>query len=351
MSIKFSFGNEEEFLILAKQQPVVMPLHQLQAEPDCPTGQWSHEAHQGMLEHASPICHDLRALYQHILQSRAFLSRVTQSMQLDLYCGGTHPSLEWTAMQMTPSYQVVVDEYQDSVKALTLFGMHTHIGISDQHLLVQVFNAMRPYLAPLLALSANSPFYRGRDTGLSSYRAMQFMLMPRTGTPPLISSVQAELARIRDLIQRGSIHKTTSVWTDARLHPVYNTIEVRVCDMQTSPEEAAALAVLTAAIAMWLAQQIATGQHPETGDDWLLREDRWQAARRGLDATLQHQHAAETVIAFWQRMLDNLAPLLHQQKVSQVADTIKAMLLSGGGATIQRQGIKNNPLPQLALAY
>ena len=185
MSIQFSFGNEEEFLLLANNQPFVMPLPQLLATPGCPAGQWSHEAHQGMLEHATPICYSLQSLYQHILQSRRFLADLASSMQVQLYCGGTHPQLDWPALQMTATYQAVVDEYQDTVKALTLFGMHTHIGINDNALLVQVFNALRPYLAPLLALSANSPFYRGRDTGLSSYRAMQFLLMPRTGTPPI----------------------------------------------------------------------------------------------------------------------------------------------------------------------
>lgn len=349
MSVQFTFGNEEEFLLLANKQPFVMPLNQLRAEPDCPAGQWSHEAHQGMLEHATPVCFSLQSLHQHILQSRAFLARVSQSMQLELYCGGTHPSLDWPALQMTPDYQAVVDEYQDTVKALTLFGMHTHIGISDNSLLVQVFNGLRPYLAPLLALSANSPFYRGRDTGLCSYRAMQFLLMPRTGTPPLIRSVQAEQARIDELLQRGCIHKAASIWTDARLHPLYNTIEVRICDMQTAPEDAAALAVLTAAIAIWLAQQLANGQQPDHGDDWLLREDRWQAARRGLAATLQHKDAAEAVTVFWYRMLDKLMPLLQQHQVAQVADTIKAMLQRGGGAAIQRQHMKTSQQPQLAL--
>lgn len=349
MSIQFSFGNEEEFLLLANNQPFVMPLPQLLATPGCPSGQWSHEAHQGMLEHATPICYSLHSLYQHILQSRRFLADLASSMQLQLYCGGTHPQLDWPTLQMTAAYQAVVDEYQDTVKALTLFGMHTHIGINDNALLVQVFNALRPYLAPLLALSANSPFYRGRDTGLSSYRAMQFLLMPRTGTPPLISSVETEQARIADLMQRGSIHKAASIWTDARLHPLYNTIEVRVCDMQTAPQEAAALAVLTGAIAIWLAQQIQSGKQPDTGDDWLLREDRWQAARRGIGATLQQRQGAQKVSDFWFAMLETLSPLLQQQQVAHIADTVKAMLQRGGGATVQRQCWQNRQATALAL--
>ncbi|WP_213995921.1 YbdK family carboxylate-amine ligase [Arsukibacterium sp.] len=349
MSIKLSFGNEEEFLLLKNTQPFVMPLQPLRAEPDCPPGIWSYEAHQGVLEHATPVYHSLHGLYQHILHSRAFLARVANSMQLDLFCGGTHPSLDWPTLKMTADYQAVVDEYQDTVRALTLFGMHTHIGISDHSLLVQVFNALRPFLAPLLALSANSPFYRGRDTGLCSYRAMQFLLMPRTGTPPMIQSVQGEQARISELLRRGCIHKATSIWTDARLHPTYNTIEVRICDMQTSPQHAAALAVITGAIAIWLAQQIDSGLQPDYGDDWLLREDRWQAARRGLSATIQQKSTTEAVTAFWYRMLDNLMPILQQQRVAEVAETIKSMLHYGGGATIQRQERAAGPSPQLAV--
>lgn len=349
MSTQFSFGNEEEFLLLANSQPFVMPLQDLIATPNCPAGQWSHEAHKGMLEYATPICHSLQSLYQHILHSRQFLAQLTGQMQLELFCGGTHPQLNWPMLETTAAYQAMFDEYQDTLKSLTLFGMHTHIGIPDNILLVQVFNALRPYLAPLLALSANSPFYCGRDTGLSSYRAMQFLLMPRTGTPPLINSVAAEQARIADLLQRGSIHKATSIWTDARLHPIYNTIEVRVCDMQTAPEEAAALAVLTAAIAIWLAQQIEQGKQPETGDDWLLREDRWQAARRGVAATLQQRQGTKTVTDFWQEMLNTLAPLLRQQQVEHIADTIRFMLQRGGGAAVQRQYWYSKPSAVLAL--
>jgi carboxylate-amine ligase len=107
--------------------------------------------------------------------------------------------------------------------------------------------------------------------------------------------------------------------------------------------------VLTGAIAIWLAQQIQSGKQPDTGDDWLLREDRWQAARRGLGATLQQRQGAQRVSDFWLAMLETLSPLLQQQQVAHIASTIKGMLQRGGGANVQRLYWQNRQPAALAL--
>ena len=350
MNLPFTFGTEEEFLILgANQQPLALDLTDLQAQPDCPAGLWSVEAHVGMVEHGTPVCANLADLFACQLQARAFLQRYARRFDGDLYAAGTHPTLDWTHLTMQPVYQPTLDELQDILRALLLFGMHTHVHTGDEWLTARVFNALRPYLAYFIALSANSPFFRGRDTGLCSYRNVQLLSLPRSGTPPPVHSVAQEQHWIRTLLQHGLLEKPNSVWTDARLHPVYGTIEVRIMDMQSTAEEGAAIACAVGAVSLWLAEQILQQQPIATYDDWALRENRWQAVRYGLQGRFLGPDGSGTVQQLWQDLLHQITPVLLAQGAVQVPAILQRLIDQGNGASQQRATGSPNQQVQSAL--
>ena len=306
-STPLTFGVEEEFLTLNNHgQPTQLDLQRLQQETDCPAGQWSIEAHICMLEHGTPIFHCPADLSTHLIESRRFLTAYCQRQQLQLFAGGTHPHLDWRTQALQPHYRHTATELQQLLEQLLTLGMHCHIGNCPSAQLPALFNAWRPFLAPLLAICANSRSFAGRDTGLASYRSVLLAQLPRAGTPAAINSVADEMAQIHYLLEHGLMEKPNSVWTDARLHPRYQTIEIRVMDLQTNPRQSAAIAVLISCLSIFLYQRICQQQTNVELADWQLRENRWQAVRHGKAAKFIWQGEVLSCQAFWQHWLTQL---------------------------------------------
>jgi carboxylate-amine ligase len=306
-----TFGVEEEFLVLEKStgQPVQVEPQVLQQHPDCPAGQWSIEAHIGMLEHGTPIFADIAALSQHLLDCRQFLQQYCQRQQLQLFCGGTHPQLDWRSQPLQPRYQRTANELRQLLNQLFTFGMHCHIGNCPPAQLPALFNALRPFLAPLLALCANSGWFAGQDTGLASYRSALLAQLPRAGTPAAVQSFADEMAQIRYLVENGMMEKPNSIWTDARLHPRYQTIEIRVMDLQSDARQSAAVAALIGCLATYLYRQVGESAAIAELADWQLRENRWQAVRHGKAARFLWRAEVISCQQFWLQWLQLLQPV------------------------------------------
>lgn len=310
-----SFGFEEEYLLLdASGQVAELPFEAL-IGTDGPSGMWSPEAHIGMLEHSSPVFHNAREQALHLRRCRDFLTLRLDRLQLQLFVGGAHPTLDWREMAIRDCYRASVDELQELLRQLFTFGMHCHIGSCPEPWLSRLFNALRPFLAPLIALCANSRMYAGRDTGLASYRCAALGQLPRGGTPPEVVSFESELEAISGLLSAGLIHKPTCIWTDARLHPVYRTIEIRVMDMQPAPMLASSVATLCALLATELLRGLLDGEQPLSLADWQLRENRWQAVRHGMAARFFWQGEMLDARRLWQQWLLKLAPLFSEQRL------------------------------------
>jgi carboxylate-amine ligase len=308
-----TFGVEEEFLVLdaSTGQPKQIEPSVLQQHPDCPAGQWSIEAHIGMLEHGTPIFTDVNALSQHLIDCRQFLQRYCQQHQLQLFCGGSHPQLDWRQQPLQPYYQRTAHELRQLLNQLFTFGMHCHIGNCPPLQLPALFNALRPFLAPLLALCANSGWFAGQDTGLASYRSALLAQLPRAGTPAAVHSHADEMAQIRYLVESGMMEKPNSIWTDARLHPRYQTIEIRVMDMQTDARQSGAVAALIGCLATYLYRQINEANAICQLADWQLRENRWQAVRHGKAARFLWLGEVISCQQFWLQWLPLLQPVFN----------------------------------------
>jgi carboxylate-amine ligase len=201
---------------------------------------------------------------------------------------GTHPFSRWEHQEITdkPRYAELIEALQWTAARQLIFGLHVHVGLESPQQAISVANALRTWLPELLAASANSPFWHGRDSGLASTRSKIFDTMPRSGLPPAFSSFEEFELLVDRGVRTGSFADYTYIWWDLRPHPRLGTIEIRICDAQTRLENVAALVALIQSLVATLAAEYermgALVIQPVT----LIAENKWRAARYGLDASL-----------------------------------------------------------------
>src|SRR5919109_911616 len=177
-----------------------------------------------------------------------------------------------------------VDQMQYVARRELIFGMHVHVAIDDPEKAIRVVNGFLPHLALLLALSASSPFWRGEPTGLSSSRQMIFAAFPRSGPPPRFRDYDDYAEVVGQLEKTGCIADYTHIWWDIRLHPRLGTIEVRICDAVTRVEDAVAITAYCQALVKLLSERHDAGDEIPSYHRILTSENKWLAARYGLEA-------------------------------------------------------------------
>jgi carboxylate-amine ligase len=207
---------------------------------------------------------------------------------LKIASAGTHPFSHWMDQLITDNerYATIVKDMQQIARINLIFGLHVHIGIPDREEAIDVMNQARYFLPHLYALSVNSPFWLGQDTGLNAYRQMIFERFPRTGIPDAFQSLSEYEDYLKLLVSTNCIDNAKKIWWDIRLHPVFNTIEFRICDAQSRVDDTIALAALMQAIVVKLQklrrQNVTFRMYPRR----LIDENRWRASRYGLDGKL-----------------------------------------------------------------
>jgi carboxylate-amine ligase len=207
---------------------------------------------------------------------------------LRLSAGGTHPFALWRDQEIYPDdrYKVIVEDLKMVARANLIFGLHVHIGVEDRETAIQLMNGARYFLPHLLALSANSPFWLGMETGLRSYRCKVFDKFPRTNIPDLYSSWGEFENYVNLLIRTNCIDDAKKIWWDIRPHPYFPTLEFRVCDMPMRLEESIALAAMCQAIVAKLYHLHERNQSFRHYSRALIMENKWRAARYGLDGKM-----------------------------------------------------------------
>lgn len=305
-SRNFTFGVEEEFIVVNPSTglPAMYDFTPFNAFSNKNSVHFSPEMHETVLEVKSPVCTSLTQLCQSIAQGRSLASELLQKQGLALMASGTHPCTHWRDIPMVakPIYKMVVDEYQDVARSNFIFGMHLHIGFDDPSLLVPVMNAAREYIPLILALSGNSPFWQGAASGLHSYRSRVFEKLPRTGVPDRYQDLEEYNQYIEWLLKTDCIKKPTSIWSDIRIHPNYQTLEIRIADMQTKTHQAQAIAIFIAGLCITLANKQQQGlAQPQPLSKTIIEENKWRAARWGLDCDFIVSNAGEKMPARHQR--------------------------------------------------
>lgn len=290
MAHRFTIGVEEEFQII---DPATCELrsHVMQlvsaASPEI-IEQVKHEMHQSIVETGTRICENVGELRIEMHRTRGELVAAAERTGLQVAAAGTHPFSSWIDQVISPGerYQNIVEELQQLARSLLIFGMHVHVAMPDKQTTIDMMNMVRYFLPHLLALSTSSPFWMGRNTGLKSYRTTVFRRFPRTGVPEYFESWSAYENFIDLLVKLHCIDDGKKVWWDVRPHPAFGTLEFRMFDVITKVEEAVAIAALTQAIVVKLHRLYKHNMSYRIYGRALIEENKWRAARYGIDGKL-----------------------------------------------------------------
>jgi glutamate---cysteine ligase / carboxylate-amine ligase len=246
------------------------------------------EMHQAVVEVGTGVCRTMREAADDLKNLRRTMIALTEENGLLLVSGATHPFADWRAQEVNPDerYLQIVEDMQIVARANLIFGLHVHIGIEDRETLIQIMNQMRYFLPHLLALSTNSPFWIGMNTGLKSYRCKVFDRFPRTNIPDAFESWSDFERFVALLVRTNTIDNAKKIWWDVRPHPLFNTVEIRICDIPMRVDETLAIAALIQATAVKLFRLLARNLSWRPYSRALLMENKWRAVRYGLDGML-----------------------------------------------------------------
>ena len=246
------------------------------------------EMHQSVIEVGTGICANIAEVRKDVTELRREIIALAKRQGMNVASAGTHPFSKWEDQTIYPDprYASIVEELQLVARSNLIFGLHVHVGISDRAIAFQVLNEARYFLPHLLALSSNSPFWLGRNTGLKSYRTKVFERFPRTGIPPVFPTPAEFDEFVRILVATNSIDNGKKIWWDLRPHPFFETIEFRVCDVPMRLDETVAIAALVQAICVKLFELRQKNLGFRSYSNALILENKWRAARWGIDGKL-----------------------------------------------------------------
>lgn len=246
------------------------------------------EMHQAVIEVGTKVCRDIKEAREDILLLRREMITLASQNGLLLASASTHPFADWKLQEIYPDerYRRVLEEMQMIARANLVFGLHVHVGIEDRNTAIHIMNSMRYFLPHILALSSNSPFWMGIPTGFKSYRSKVFERFPRTGIPDVFANWADYETFVNLLVKTGCIDNGKKIWWDIRPHPHFDTLEVRVCDIPMRPDETLAIAALIQATVAMLYKLHASNKSYRIYGRALIMENKFRAARYGLDGML-----------------------------------------------------------------
>jgi glutamate---cysteine ligase / carboxylate-amine ligase len=246
------------------------------------------EMHQSVIEVGTGVCRTVKEARADAVNLRRQMVRLAGENGLLVAAGATHPFADWRVQDIYPDerYLQVVEDMQLVARANLIFGLHVHVGIEDRETSIHLMNQLRYFLPHLLALSTNSPFWLGMNTGLKSYRCKVFDKFPRTNIPDTFTSWADFENFVNLLIRTNCIDNAKKIWWDVRPHPFFSTLEVRICDIPMRVDETLAIAALIQATLVKLYKLHARNQGYRLYGRALIMENKWRAARYGLDGLL-----------------------------------------------------------------
>ena len=340
----YTLGVEEEYMLLDPEsldlvQHIEMVLDAIQG--DELAGRLNAELMQSVLEIATPVCRTAGDVMEELTTLRGYVRDVARGQGLRVGSAGTHPFSLFERQRITAKdrYHALIDQLQYVARRELIFGMHIHVAVDDPDKAIQIVNGLLPHLAPLLALSASSPFWRGEPTGLASSRQIVFSAFPRSGPPPRFRDYEDYASVVGQLERTGCIADYTHIWWDIRPHPKWGTIEVRICDAVTRLEDAVAIAAYCQALVKQLSERYDAGEEIPSYHRILTTENKWLAARYGLDAPVMDlatgSRIRSPIAKLVRRTLRDLEPHARELGSEREHEGIAALL--GRGNSAERQ--------------
>jgi len=304
-----------------------------------PAGEIKPELMESVLEISTDSCRDTAEAGAQLRALRRQVAEGAVAKSLAIGSAGTHPFAMWEDQRIVarPRYRDLISALRFVARQELIFGMHVHVGIDDPDKAIHVANGMRLHMPILLGLSANSPFWRADATGLASTRTPVFRAFPRVGIPPTYKDWDDYSRRIEFMVEARVIEDYTYLWHDVRPHPNFGTVEIRVMDSQTRVEHTLGLAALVQGLVRELAEQFESGERVSSYPFEMLDENKWLAARHGLDGELVDLPHSERVStrSLARRLLDRMRD--HCRDLGSLAEleAVDDLLERGNGAARQ----------------
>jgi glutamate---cysteine ligase / carboxylate-amine ligase len=340
----YTLGVEEEYMLLDSETfDLVQHIdtflaavagHELEA-------QMKAELMQSVLEIATPVCESAADVDRELRKLREYVTSIAGEKSLRVGSAGTHPFSLFESQRITARdrYRALVDQMQYVARRELIFGLHIHVAVDDAEKAIQVVNGLLVELPLLLALSASSPFWRGEPTGLASTRQLVFAAFPRSGPPPRFRDYADYAEVVGQLEKTGCIADYTHIWWDIRPHPRLGTVEVRICDAVSRVEHAVALAAYCQALVKLYCERFDRGEEIRSYHRILTSENKWLAARYGLEAPLMDLATGARnripVAQLIRRRLHELKPHASELGSEDALDGIREILAKGNGADRQ----------------
>jgi glutamate---cysteine ligase / carboxylate-amine ligase len=259
-----------------------------EGHPDGEHPKVKHELFECTAEIITGICTTVAEARDDLAATVKELCTRTEPRGLALMCSGSHPFSDWHQQVISPNerYHTLVAEMQWVAQRLQIFGVHFHVGVRSAEKSIAIANALNAYIPHFLALSASSPYWAGRDTGMASSRSSVFEGLPTAGLPYQLSGWAEFEEFMGTLVAAQAITSIREVWWDIRPHPDFGTIELRICDGIPTLREVSALAALAQSLVEWLDTHIDRGYALPVPREWVVRQNKWRAARHGLEAEI-----------------------------------------------------------------
>ena len=287
---QFTLGIEEEFQIVDPQtRELRSHVSEFLEEGKMILGeQIKPEMIQSMIEVGTGICKNIQEARVDITRLRSIISGLAGKSGLAIVAASTHPFSHWEDQKIYDDerYSLLVQELQNVARSLLIFGLHVHVGVADLDRRIHIMNAARYFLPHVLALTTSSPFWLGHNTGLKSYRSEVFKQFPRTDIPDHFDSYSSFQRYVDLLVKTGCINDGKKIWWDLRPHPIFPTLEFRICDIPTRVDDTIAIAALFQAIVAKLTKLIEKNLGFRLYRRMLIQENKWRAVRWGIDGKM-----------------------------------------------------------------
>ncbi|MCF0040721.1 carboxylate-amine ligase [Dyadobacter fanqingshengii] len=287
------------------------------------------EMHQAVVEVGTNICHNIQEAREEVTYLRKMILDLAEKQNLQVAAAGTHPFSDWVEQLITPDprYDEIIDEMRDVARGNLIFGLHVHVGIENRDEAIQIMNAVRYFLPHIYALSTNSPFWCGRNTGFKSYRSKVFDKFPRTGIPDSFSSAAEYDEYVNLLIKTKCIDNAKKIWWDIRVHPFFDTIEFRMCDVPMRTDETICLAAIMQALVAKIHKLHRMNLTFRPYHRMLINENKWRAARYGIHGKLidfgkqeevEYKHLVGELLEFIEDVIDELGSRTEIDYIHQI---------------------------------
>ena len=320
------------------------------------------ELFQCYIEINTKVCQNVAEAHRDLAEKIRVVGDIAGRHGMRLFWSGTHPFSRWQDQIVTQRdrYLDIIELLQETARRIITFGLHVHVGVDSGDKAIMICDRILQHLPTLLALSANSPFWQGRNTGLHSQRSKIMEILPTAGLPPLMRNWPEYVWLLNNLVDTGFIKTIRELWWDVRPHHNFGTVEVRICDMPPSLDHVLGITALIQCLVHDLSEEIDRGTYQFDCHPFLIRQNKWRACRYGMDARLvdagTHKavpardlvHAlveklndrareldCESYLANVHEMADqptgSVMQLQHFQKSGSLAEVVRQMVAMGGG--------------------